>query len=216
MRRPLFSERREGLGGRHLAQTVSQLEAGAHAEIIHREDVRPAETKHQHHLHGPASDSPHLRQPFDDLRVRQRYQGIVFRNCPVDGFARQIFESRDFSEGQAGGAQCLVFRLQDFLRCRESTGLAAALNEATQDGSGCRPIELLMGDGLGESLEWRANGVGEHPARSHCADQGVHDRVDAGQVRNGRGVGRVSRRDRGIRARQVRHRGFSHFWHVWQ
>src|SRR6266478_9402735 len=47
--------------------SIHPLETLSNSVIVNWQDVRPAEPRHQKHLHGPFSDSTHLRKAFVDF-----------------------------------------------------------------------------------------------------------------------------------------------------
>ena len=71
VRPPFFAEREQFLRLRHLAFFVSDAKSAAHAKIIRRQNIVPAQLENQKHLHRPAPDAANFRQPRDNFVVGQ-------------------------------------------------------------------------------------------------------------------------------------------------
>src|SRR3954464_2421465 len=69
IRSPLFADLRELLWRRQFFATEGLREAFLDSVVGYRPDVEPAELEEEQHLHRPAPDAAHLRDPLDDLFV---------------------------------------------------------------------------------------------------------------------------------------------------
>ena len=106
-RAPIFGERARR---RHAAQAIGEAKAIAHAEVVDRQHVGPAEAEHQQHFDGPAPDAAHLREPLDDFVVAERVQDFLGRHHAVDGLLRQVLDAGDLGERQPHGAHLFIRR----------------------------------------------------------------------------------------------------------
>jgi hypothetical protein len=111
MRRPAFAIR--GQLFRREAAGVEFLRALAHAEIIHRQHVRPSEREHQIHLNRPAPDTARCRQPLDDFLVAQLRERPRFGDDALDPLLRNIAQCRYLLARQSRAAQDLVAGAQN-------------------------------------------------------------------------------------------------------
>ena len=98
-------------GGGMLLQPVGDAKAVAHAEVIHRQHIRAAELEHQQHLHRPAADAAHLREPRDDLLIGERVRALARSGTTRrEGLIGQVPQRGHLGEREAGGAQARARR----------------------------------------------------------------------------------------------------------
>jgi len=96
--RPALAEQGEHLRRRQFLQPIRQLESLPDAEVSHRQHIGAAQLEHQQHLHGPAADAAHRREPLDDFQVTQGMQRIPERDDSAQGLGGKIAQGRDLRE----------------------------------------------------------------------------------------------------------------------
>jgi hypothetical protein len=82
---PALAIQRQHLGRRHVPEPIGQAKALAHAEIVYGQHVGATQLEHQQHLHRPAADTPHRREPLDDFKIAQGVQRIAHRDNAAQG-----------------------------------------------------------------------------------------------------------------------------------
>jgi len=201
---------------RQVRKSVGEPEAVAHPVVVHRQHIRPPELEHQHHLHGPAADAAHLREPRDDGFVVERHQRRRIGHHARDRVRCEIPERRGLRRREADRTQRLGRRALHLpgggegvaVRCA-ATRVPAAIalriqrDEAREDGIGRLTADLLRGDGPREMPERRGARFRAQPVRPGRRDQRRHHGVDAPEMRQQYAT--VGRADR-CRV--------CHFWHA--
>jgi hypothetical protein len=179
MRSPALAVERERLRRRHLAQAIGEAESVAHAEVVDRQHVRPAELEHQQHLHRPASNASHLRETLDDRIVVERFERGSIGHDAFVRLLRQVAQRGDLREREAGGAQRL-------LRCRQHCGrrwklaVTYRVDEAREDRVRRDAVQLLMRDRTRQDLEGLAPDFRlQRVAAARCGDDAAHHGIDA-------------------------------------
>ena len=176
VRPPLFAEREQCLRLRHFAFFVGDAKAVAHAEIIRRQNILPAELENQQHLHRPAPDAAHFRQPRDDFVVGQFHDLPRRRHDAGQRLFRDVADGPDFGEGKSAGADLRVRDLRQILRARKFPA-GKKFFEPGQNVARRRAVELLVRDGLHERLKRRTALFRREIAFPVLADEPPHHRV---------------------------------------
>jgi ubiquinone/menaquinone biosynthesis C-methylase UbiE len=145
IRRPDFAERRHFAGFRLRLQLVQQPIALAHAEIVDRQDIFPAEREDQQHFDGPAADAADHRQPLDQLRVAEARGGAAGRHHALRRLRGDVADRGGFSRGEAAGAHRRVVGGQHLLWGRERH-LRIQRGEPAEDRTRGVAVQLLVGD----------------------------------------------------------------------
>src|SRR5467141_891085 len=100
--------------------SIHPLETLSNSVVVCRQDVWPAEPRHQKHLHGPLTDSMHASEAFVDFffahaaNLGKRRDGAIERLC------RQVLHGRDFLPRKSGAPQFRFRFAQKFFRGRKA------------------------------------------------------------------------------------------------
>jgi hypothetical protein len=138
-------------------------EAFADAVVGDRQDIGTAEAEDEEHLDGPAADAADLGQVLDDGFVGHAADAGEGGDGAVDGLGGEVADGERFVVGEAGGAELLVWRVEEVLGRRmfaESGDGVEAGEEFGMDGRGRLAVELLVDDGFEQRLKGRL-GAGE-------------------------------------------------------
>ena len=121
----------------------------AHAKVINRQHVRPAELENQKHLDCPLADAAHRGEACNDFIVAQFGNNSRLRNSSVQSFSREIAQRRNFSPRKSSGANGVVVHSIEIFRTRKPAS-GKKFDEASQNRVRRRAIQLLMRYGLRE------------------------------------------------------------------
>jgi hypothetical protein len=147
-----------------LSPAEGEGEAFADAVVAGGEDVGAAEAEDEQHLDGPAADAADLREVVDDGCVGHAADAGEGGDGTVEGFGGEVAQGERFVVGEAGGAELLVWGIEEMLG--RGMGAEAVLafevsrwgegfDQAAVDGRRGFAVELLVDDGFDEGLEGR-------------------------------------------------------------
>src|SRR6266436_67724 len=150
---PFFTQLHQLFRFGQFSLTKRFRESFAHAVIVHRPDVGPAEIEKEQHLDGPTPNPTNSDQTRDDFFVAHLRQSARARYRPVDGFRSQILDRGDFVSRKTRAAQLLV---RSFKNSPRIEILASRIESAHSFPNSCGSfsIWLLISDRLGQRVEW--------------------------------------------------------------
>src|SRR5690606_37320615 len=90
---------------RREAPAIELLGALAHAKIVDRQHVGPAEREDEIHLHRPAPDAARGRKALDDLFVAEPHKLARFGNDAFEALLRNVLDRGDLMTRQLRAAQ---------------------------------------------------------------------------------------------------------------
>ena len=165
------------LGLRQLGQPVGARVALAHAVVVDRPHVQPAELEDQEHLGRPAADAPHAGEPGHDLVVRHPIL-VAERDGAVEHSGRQVLDRGCLGTGQTRRAKLL--ERHRVHRGRRRPAVEQGQQAAVDRGRG-GPGQLLVHDRAHQGRELVLH---RRPGREGAdpLDQARHGRVPAGHL----------------------------------
>src|ERR1700674_1607277 len=86
-------------------EAVHTLETFSNSVVLTRQDVGPAEPRHQEHLHGPLADPAHLGEAFVDFFFAHAANFGQRRHGAIERLRRKILHRGNFLPRKAGAAQ---------------------------------------------------------------------------------------------------------------
>ena len=90
-----------------------------HAEIVHRQHIRPPEGEDQQHLHSPAADAANGCQPLDQRFVGHPVRLTAIGHGAVQRLGADVADRRDLAGGKAASAQRRLGGCHDRIRVAE-------------------------------------------------------------------------------------------------
>src|SRR6185437_85901 len=148
-----------------------KAESLAHAEIVERQHIGPAEAEDQQHLDRPAADAAHLRQLLDDRLVFETIDIGEMRDFAGRVAPRQIADRQELRLRETRAAQLRVAGLDDLCRGRRLMRLRIERAEPREDRSRSLGVKLLIDDRLGEGDEDARRAPDLHTKRADRVDE---------------------------------------------
>lgn len=100
----------------HFSFAIGHLKTAPHAEVVNRQHVGSAEIENEEHLHGPAPDAFHAREPLDEFGVSETIALGERGHDAVERLPREVEEVAALLPRHARGAQGLEVQARDGFR----------------------------------------------------------------------------------------------------